>query len=176
MKKVPVRALFWTILIYLVVVAVLASILWPGYGLAALGILLLGLAIAFVLKKDWWEKVKPVRRARKKESSGKRAQKETVMVLEDCESGQIHPIKKSPFVIGRSTDCDLVIPSRAVSRKHCQIRFKKETNHYYIEDLESTYGTFVGPRQLPKKSQTLLKINDMITVSDRKFIFKRESA
>ena len=175
MKRKPWKAMFWTGFIYLAAVCAFAVFLWPIYGLAALGILLLITAICFILKRSWWETVKPKRKKKDDPEKRKREQKETVMVLEDCESGETYPIQKSPFVIGRQQGCDMVVRAGSVSRTHCQILFSKETNHYYIEDLNSTYGTFVGVRQLPKKTRTLLKNGDMISVSDIRFIFKREN-
>lgn len=175
MKRKPWKAMFWTALIYLLAVCVFAVFLWPVYGLAALGILLLAMAICFILKRSWWEAVKPKRKKKEDPEKRNRKQKDVVMVLEDCETGETHPIRKSPFVIGRQEGSDLKVTDASVSRTHCQILFSKETNHYYIEDLNSTFGTFVGVRQLPKKTKTLLKNGDMIGVSDIKFIFKREN-
>ena len=47
-----------------------------------------------------------------------------------------------PQSIGRSADCDLVIPDPTISRQHCQVRLAGET--IVVEDLGSRYGTAIG--------------------------------
>lgn len=56
------------------------------------------------------------------------------------------------FLIGRGTDCDLVIPLREVSRHHAIISQSGE--EYLIEDLESKNGTFIENE--PVKKETLV--------------------
>ncbi len=173
MNNIPIRSLFWTILIFLLVVLGFVTFLWPLKGLIILGILLILLAIVFIMKRDWWELVW-FHRKKKEEAPAVRATKETIMVLEDCETGEIHEIGKNGYNIGRKSDCDLVISDASVSRNHCRITYRPETNHYYIEDLGSTYGTFVGVHRLPKDTKTLLKSGDMVAVNSNKFIFRNE--
>ena len=45
-------------------------------------------------------------------------------------------------IIGRRHDCDLRIPLRVVSRKHCQLSQNNEAMK--IRDLDSHAGTFVN--------------------------------
>lgn len=47
-----------------------------------------------------------------------------------------------PLVLGRSSECDMYIPSRRASRRHAEIRF--EGDGVVIEDLDSTNGTRVN--------------------------------
>ncbi len=174
MKNIPIRSLFWTILIYFLVIIGGVIFLWPAPGLIALAVLLILLAIVFIIKRDWWSLVW-FHRKKKEPEIRSRPAKETVMVLEDCESGEVHEVGKNGYDIGRKEDCDLVILDSSVSRHHCRITYRPETNHYYIEDLGSTYGTFVGVHRLPKNTKTLLKSGDMIAVNETKYIFRSQT-
>jgi pSer/pThr/pTyr-binding forkhead associated (FHA) protein len=49
-------------------------------------------------------------------------------------------------VLGRSHDCELRIPLKVVSRKHCQLSPNKET--LKIQDLDSRIGTFLNSKRV----------------------------
>jgi ABC-type multidrug transport system ATPase subunit/ABC-type multidrug transport system permease subunit len=49
---------------------------------------------------------------------------------------------KSSWVVGRTEGCDLVVPYPSVSSRHC--RLSKFADHYTVEDLGSTNGTYVN--------------------------------
>lgn len=51
-------------------------------------------------------------------------------------------ISKANIVIGRREDCDLCIPLRPVSRRHCELRQLDDKIH--VCDLGSSNGTFVN--------------------------------
>ena len=51
-------------------------------------------------------------------------------------------ISKGITVIGRREDCDLCIPLRPVSRRHCELRQKDGI--LAVRDLSSSNGTFVN--------------------------------
>jgi DNA-binding NtrC family response regulator len=55
----------------------------------------------------------------------------------------------TPFTIGRSSDCDLVIEDSEVSKRHACITRKADTLR--IEDLNSTNGTYVNGERLHGK-------------------------
>lgn len=61
-------------------------------------------------------------------------------------------IDQDVFVIGRGEECNLVLRDRAISRQHARIW--REGDSYFVEDLGSKNGTWVGgeplrqPRQL----------------------------
>ncbi len=52
------------------------------------------------------------------------------------------PLDKDRMVLGRSSSCELPIPSTAVSREHCV--FLKIGDDWYVEDLGSSNGTRLG--------------------------------
>ncbi len=66
---------------------------------------------------------------------------------------------KEEITIGRSDASDVQIDNMAVSGTHA--RMLKETDHYVLEDLKSTNGTFVNEENV---NRCALKENDVITI------------
>jgi DNA-binding CsgD family transcriptional regulator len=83
------------------------------------------------------------------------------------ESGEkwLIPIDKSPFIVGRSQDCNLSLLSKTVSRKHAEIYVKG--NSLVLHDLESTNGTFINNVRL--KDRADLENGDKINFGDVSF-------
>ena len=67
--------------------------------------------------------------------------------------------EKKRMSIGRTSDNDIVLDNRGVSRKHAQIEFND--NAAVIIDNESLNGTFVNNR---KVGEEILRDNDVITI------------
>jgi DNA-binding response OmpR family regulator len=55
-------------------------------------------------------------------------------------------IDRDNMIIGREEDCDIVLPSRQVSRNHAQIR--RSGGRHILQDLGSKNGTFVNGQEL----------------------------
>ena len=66
---------------------------------------------------------------------------------------------KNEIMIGRNAENDIVIENLAVSKLHASI--VKQDGAYYIEDLNSTNGTYLNKIKITKKD---LKNNDIISV------------
>lgn len=64
--------------------------------------------------------------------------------------------------IGRSEECDIVIESPYVSARHAIIR--KRGKRFYIQDLNSTNGTFVNGKRIKRIAK--ITNNDVITLGD----------
>lgn len=65
--------------------------------------------------------------------------------------------------IGRSKDCDVVLPDRWCSRHH--VRIERQADHrYLLTDLGSMNGTFIGNHRL--REPYLLKHGDCITMGE----------
>lgn len=75
--------------------------------------------------------------------------------------GQQHriPVQGSPFTVGRSQDCDAVIPDFRVSRVHA--RLVSENGEYFIVDAGSRHGIFVNGQRCERAR---LKDKDEITL------------
>ena len=83
--------------------------------------------------------------------------------LQECAVGT-HPV-----TIGRLPDNMIVIDNPAVSGRHARVY--KEGNHYVLEDLKSTNGTFVNDKPIAR--HTLLE-GDAISVGKHSLVFTQK--
>lgn len=67
--------------------------------------------------------------------------------------------EKNEIMIGRNAENDIVIENLAVSKAHARIVNQDES--YFIEDLNSTNGTYLNKIRITKQG---LKNNDIILV------------
>ncbi|MCR5575659.1 MAG: ATP-binding cassette domain-containing protein [Oscillospiraceae bacterium] len=74
---------------------------------------------------------------------------------------------KGQLTIGRSRDCDIVLPQISVSKHHARISFRNNT--WILEDTNSTNGVILNGRQLT--AQTILHEKDVISITDSHLIF-----
>ncbi|WP_435010005.1 SpoIIE family protein phosphatase [Tundrisphaera lichenicola] len=85
-------------------------------------------------------------------------------------AGQLLEIKADPFVIGRLQECQVVLDSNGVSRKHAEIR--KAGDRFALVDLHSRNFTFLNGRKLdPNEPPPVLAANDKIKICDVEFVF-----
>ena len=70
----------------------------------------------------------------------------------------------STTVIGRRGDCDLCIPLKTVSRKHCQLN--QDTEAITIRDLGSRGGTFLNGKRI---DEATVKAGDYIRIGPLTF-------
>ena len=75
-------------------------------------------------------------------------------------------VGKHPVSIGRLPDNMIVIDNPAVSGRHARVF--KEGNHYVVEDLKSTNGTFVNEKPIAR--HTLLE-GDILLVGKHSLLF-----
>jgi hypothetical protein len=68
-------------------------------------------------------------------------------ILTGPDKAQAFDLKDEPLFIGRSPHNDIQMSDITVSRRHLKI-FRRR-NKYFIKDLESENGTFVGGREIP---------------------------
>ena len=67
----------------------------------------------------------------------------TLTLLTGLHAGRIMAVEGPSVVIGRADDANLVVDETGVSRRHARIG-RTPTGGFYVEDLASTNGTFVG--------------------------------
>lgn len=171
-NKVLIKRLFWAFSIFTLIVLVFISFLWPIFGILALILLLLALCVIFFVKPGWWDIVRPCKERGPAPTPKTQEGFKAEMMLESCVGEETIIICKPVMVIGRKDTCDYVLNKPNISREHCKITYRKATHLYYIEDLDSTHGTFMNAGRLPKRSPTLLKPNSMVMISDEQYIFK----
>ncbi|MEW5740650.1 MAG: FHA domain-containing protein [Myxococcota bacterium] len=73
------------------------------------------------------------------------------------------------FTIGRGKSCDFVIESNRVSREH--VRVTREGADFFLEDLNSSNGTFFGPGK-EKVTRRKIKDGDEFTLGTEKIKFQ----
>ena len=79
-------------------------------------------------------------------------------------------LQEGLFVLGREKSCEIPISSSGISKKHAQITLQE--NKLFIEDLNSSNGTFFEGKQIKKKQ---LKQGDRIVLNDVVFEVDRKS-
>ena len=84
--------------------------------------------------------------------------------LDNIKVGTVIPVR-STITIGRKDDNSLVLDDQHVSGHHANLTIKNEV--LYLEDLNSTNGTFVNGEKI-KNSVKLFK-NDQIEIGTTKF-------
>ena len=85
----------------------------------------------------------------------------------DCEAGERQISAGTVITIGRNESNDICIPSGSISGNHCRV-YLAEDGCYYVEDLDSSNGTFHNGAAVPS---AVLSDGDRITCSDVEFTF-----
>lgn len=80
---------------------------------------------------------------------------------------------KSTMILGRDSDCDIIIPMRQVSRHHT--RLIPGPDGAFVEDLDSKNGTYVNGR-LVKERVTLLDGDELQISLAQHFIYLSSDA
>jgi hypothetical protein len=75
----------------------------------------------------------------------------TLVVTEGPLAGTSLPLRQTGVLIGRNPECALVLDDDYASGRHCRIYPSGET--WYVEDLGSTNGTFMGRDRLTTPRQ-----------------------
>jgi serine phosphatase RsbU (regulator of sigma subunit)/pSer/pThr/pTyr-binding forkhead associated (FHA) protein len=73
-----------------------------------------------------------------------------LITLQGPEIGRKYALNTSPAVLGRQLDCTICLDAKAVSRQHAQILC--ENGSYFVEDLQSSNGTFVNATRIQGKT------------------------
>lgn len=80
-------------------------------------------------------------------------------------------LEKTSFTVGRKPDNDIVLDNAAISGHHCKVYESGGT--WFVEDLNSTNGTFVNNRKVLKSG---LKNGDSVTLIKYTLLFVEETA
>lgn len=75
------------------------------------------------------------------------AARATLTVMSGLDAGLVLTVSGDMQVIGRSETCDIHLDDAGLSRRHARIA-RAGDGGFYIEDLGSTNGTFVGTRRV----------------------------
>lgn len=88
-----------------------------------------------------------------------------VLVMFKDEERREFPLSKGTTVLGRARECDLRIPTRDTSRRHCEILVGEQ--HAVVRDLNSSNGTFLNGKRI---AEARLKAGDKLTLGPVTFV------
>lgn len=83
------------------------------------------------------------------------------LIHEGDHAGKTVSLEGFPFTVGRARDCSFVLDYTEVSRLHAQCT--SDHLNIYLEDMNSTNGTFVNGRRLEPGEQYRLRAGDMVS-------------
>lgn len=83
-----------------------------------------------------------------------------------------YEVDRETFIVGRASDCDIVIDNLNVSRHHAKI--SKQDGVYYLTDLRSNNGTFLNGKRL-KEGDEPLTFGDEIGIGKHALRFQSHS-
>lgn len=85
--------------------------------------------------------------------------------LVEMPDGSSHELRAGKVaIVGKSTECDITVASRQVSRRHLQLFWDPSFNVVEIEDLDSTNGTVVGGQQLRSRERVAVNGDTVVEI------------
>jgi adenylate cyclase len=78
-----------------------------------------------------------------------------VYIMNGPEKGRVFETKKGTILVGRSPENDVQIKDKSVSRVHARIL--KQGNKYFIKDIKSRNGTFIGGLRIESEKEYEIK-------------------
>ncbi|MEM7199493.1 MAG: FHA domain-containing protein [Planctomycetota bacterium] len=92
-----------------------------------------------------------------------------VVVIRGAPFGRAVPLSGAQLSVGRHPDCDLVLESSAVSRRHAQI--VAHDGVFFVEDAGSRNGVFLNGTKLDPARRHALRHKDVLSLSDCRLLF-----
>ena len=83
-----------------------------------------------------------------------------VAVVEGANAGQTVPLDEAPILIGRGTDAAIRLDDDYVSTRHARIA--SSGDQWFVEDLGSTNGTYIGSHRLTQP--TTLQLGSAVRI------------
>src|SRR5687768_4165543 len=93
-----------------------------------------------------------------------------LVTLQAPDVGRKFPLTTDIIIIGRQFDSSICLSGRAVSRHHAQITSKSGT--FFVEDLDSSNGTFVNGKRIPARSLQPLGERDALQIGPYLFALR----
>lgn len=84
----------------------------------------------------------------------------------------LREVSKESFTVGRSLDCDIHLNDHHVSRTHMVV--SRRRNEIWIDDKNSSNGTFVNGAKIPSGKPFLVAPGDAITMGRSEYVLKIE--
>ena len=93
-------------------------------------------------------------RQQRKPSKPRRGSPSNVTIVEGANRGETVPLDRAPLLIGRGTDAAIRLDDDYVSTRHARIAANDD--QWYVEDLGSTNGTYVGATRITQPTTLTL--------------------
>ncbi len=93
-------------------------------------------------------------RSRSKPSRRSRGAPTQVLITEGANAGEAFSLEQAPLLIGRGTDATIRLDDDYVSTRHARIAASGD--QWFIEDLGSTNGTYLGASRLTQPTTITL--------------------
>lgn len=180
MRSSLFKPLFWLGVSVTVLIAIFTMLLEPVAGILLLLLFALIFVLLILLVPSLWQAVRPAKKEKQPDPfNNLRSLQQPQMMLESCSSD--HPniiINKPMFVLGRAPDSDFVFRAAGgrevpgISFHHCRITYRETTHQFFIEDLDSKFGTFLNGRRLNKNNPVPLQKNSIVAFHTHRFLFK----
>ncbi|WP_166346388.1 FHA domain-containing protein FhaB/FipA [Phytoactinopolyspora limicola] len=77
------------------------------------------------------------------------------VIIEGPDTGRTVPLEGAPVTFGRGDDCTMPLADEYISTQHARLRFHE--GQWYVEDLGSTNGTYVGNDRLTRSTPVSVK-------------------
>lgn len=104
----------------------------------------------------------PQRTAHKAKAS--RGAPSRVVIVDGPERGRAVPLTGAPVTFGRGSECTVPLSDEYVSTQHARLLF--HDGQWYIEDLGSTNGTYLGnerlTRSVPVGARTRIRLGKTV--------------
>ena len=85
----------------------------------------------------------------------------------------VYKLDKITNIIGRDTNCTIVLNHPSISKQHAKIEYDMQTNNAFLTDLNSTHGTFINDMKLNQNQSIKLNSGDVLNFgqSDIKYTY-----
>ena len=121
------------------------AVLWI-FVLAAISVIRSDTFGTRVSRREIAQERKATKQKRAKPVKPRRGDPTHVVILEGGNSGETVSLSEAPLLIGRGTDAAIRLDDDYVSTRHARIA--SSGDQWFVEDLGSTNGTYVGPRRI----------------------------
>ncbi len=91
----------------------------------------------------------------------------TLTIMSGGQEGEVFPLTCSQSTIGRGSGATVVIDDDSMSRKHCEVGYRKL--EFRVRDLESSNGTFLNGSEVEEYA---LRDGDKLVVGETLMVFR----
>ena len=93
-------------------------------------------------------------RRERKPAKPRRGSPTNVTIVEGSNRGEVVPLSEAPLLIGRGSDAAIKLDDDYVSTRHARVAASGD--EWFVEDLGSTNGTYVGPVRITQPTTITL--------------------